>query len=129
MTISLPLFVDIPRKTKKDKRVYINLNNYRNIHYIVSNQAKILFKQQVLPQILWLPKMDKITIEYILFPKTQRRCDLDNMCCVIHKFFCDALVEIEKLPDDNYDHVVGLGFVFGAVDKNNPRVEANINVV
>jgi hypothetical protein len=41
--ISVPLFVILPRKTKADKKYMLNLNNYRNWHYIVSNIIKQKF--------------------------------------------------------------------------------------
>lgn len=39
-TFTTKTFVDLPKKTKKDKRVHLNLNTYRNLHHIISNQSK-----------------------------------------------------------------------------------------
>lgn len=47
MKITMPLAIYLPRKTKKDKRIAISLSTYRNLHYIVSNQAKKLYKDIV----------------------------------------------------------------------------------
>lgn len=35
----------------------------------------------------------------------------------------DALVEMGKMPDDNYEHLANIQYVFGGYDKANPRVE------
>ncbi len=41
MILKLPLSVVIPRKTKEDKKIMLNLNTFRNLHYMTMNQAKI----------------------------------------------------------------------------------------
>lgn len=77
-------------------------------------------------QILALPVLSRITITYTVFPKTKRLCDVSNVCTVHDKFFCDALVELGRLPDDNYTFIPGIKYLFGEVDKVNPRVEIMI---
>lgn len=111
----------IPRT--KTSNFSLNLNIYRNTHYKVLNNMKITFKGIMAPHILKLPCMNKVTIEYKLFTKTRALCDVSNVCSIVDKFFSDALVELGKLPDDNYKHIPSVSYTFGGVDKQNPRVE------
>lgn len=127
--IDLPLFVMLPRKTKKDKRIALNLNIYRNLHHMSLNQSKIAFKMAVLGKLTSLPSMDKITLEYALYPKTKRLVDVANVCSIVDKYFCDALVETGKLPDDNYKHLASVVYRFGEVDPINPRCEVLIKEI
>jgi len=119
MIIHAPLRV---QQTKK-KMFTLNLNVYRNTHFQVLNKAKITYKEILREQIEKLPKMDRACIVYTLFPKTKRLCDISNILSIHDKFFCDSLVELGKLPDDNYHHLKKVIYLFGEIDKENPRVE------
>lgn len=77
-------------------------------------------------QILQLPVYEKIGLMFTLYPGTRMLTDVANVCSVHEKFFADALVEFGKLPDDNYQYLPETGYRFGAVDKENPRVEISI---
>ena len=79
--------------------------------------------------ILSLPNFSKIEITYRLFPKTRRLCDVNNVCSAVDKWFSDALVELGKLPDDNYLHLPRVISEFGGVDKLRPRVEITIKEI
>ena len=122
MIINSPLSVPV----SKHKKFILNLNNYRNSHYQILNKAKINYKAIINEQIKDLEPMDKVCINYTLFPKSKRLTDIGNVVSIHKKFIEDALVELGKLPDDNYNHVLGSSECFGYVDKDNPRVEANI---
>jgi hypothetical protein len=52
-----------------------------------------------------------------------------NICSVVDKFFSDALVNLGYIADDNYQHVLGVQYLFGSVDSKNPRVEVTINPI
>ncbi len=108
--------------SSKEKFI-LNLNNYRNAHYQVINNAKVNYKQEMLKQIKSLPAYKKIMVDYKLFPKTKRKMDIGNVIAIHKKFFEDALVEFKRLPDDDYMHITSSSESFGEVDKNNPRVE------
>lgn len=132
MLIILPLSLVLNpnrRKTTKEKKVYINLNWYRNAHFYELNDAKIAFKEVIQDQIDKLPLLGRIRIKYILYPKTKKECDVANICSIADKFFCDALTESGVIVDDNYKYLDNVGFSFGAIDKNNPRVEAHIEEI
>jgi hypothetical protein len=118
MILDSPL--SVYASSKKD--FSINLNEYRNSHYQILNKAKINYKAVMHQQIMKLPKMDKIKIHYTIYPETKRLCDIGNIVSITKKFFEDALVEFKRIPDDNYNHVIGSSESFGCVDKDNPRV-------
>lgn len=50
MKITMPLAIYQERKTKKDKRIGLSVNTYRNAHYIVNNNAKKKYKELVKEQ-------------------------------------------------------------------------------
>ena len=116
------------QQTKK-KMFTLGLNQYRNTHFRVLNNMKIKYKEVMAEQVLALPKMDKVIIDYILYPKTKHLCDLDNILSVHSKFIQDSLVELDRLPDDNYLHILESRFRFGEIDKLNPRVEIIIKEI
>lgn len=96
----LPYSIIIPRKTKKDRIINLNLNTYRNIHYIVNNQAKKIFKP-IKIESTTKKKYSKIAIEYYIKRKDKRKYDIMNIISVVDKFFCDWLVENKYIDDDN----------------------------
>ena len=126
-TIICPLYVVFPRKTKKDKKCYINLNTFRNTKYIVNNLIKIRFKEALKDQIDKLPKLGKISLEFILFKNSNRKIDRSNICCIIEKFLCDSLVEYSKLEDDNDEFIISTTYTTGGVEKGNGRCEVLIH--
>ncbi len=129
-TLVSPLAVFLERKTKADKKFILNFNVYRNTHFQILNQAKVHYKQLMLPAIAPLAAMERIAVRFRLFPATRRLTDLHNICSIHEKFFADALVETGKLPDDTYLHYTESSYVFGAVDKQNPRIEIELyNVI
>lgn len=72
---------------------------------------------------------NKIEIEYTLYPKTKRLCDVSNILSIVDKFFCDTLVKEGKLEDDNYTYIPKVSYQIGEVDKLNPRAEILIKEV
>jgi len=118
-----PLFVSIPRKTKKDKTYRLNLNYYRNWNYAISNIIKQKYKEEMEDVIKVLPCLGKVSLKFVLHKASNRRIDRANVLCIIEKFFCDALVEYGKLGDDNDEYIVSTTYLTGGVDKRNPRVE------
>jgi hypothetical protein len=122
MVIISPLSVPV----SKGRVFTLNLNAYRNTHYQALNNAKKAYKAAVAYQIELLPRMEEVMINYRLYPKTRRLTDIGNVVSIHKKFFEDALVEMGKIEDDNYLHVIGSSESFGAVDKVNPRVEITI---
>lgn len=125
LIINLPLSVPIGKKDSFS----INLNTYRNAHFYQLNAAKIAFKEQIQSQIDTLPLLGRIEITYVLYPKTRRLCDVANICSIADKFFSDALTESGIIEDDNYMFLGKVEYLFGDIDKHNPRVEAHIKEI
>lgn len=121
--IHLPLSV----RQNKTKNFCLNLNVYRNAHYQTLNQVKVTFQKQIAPLLVQLPKLNQISLSYELYPQSNRLCDIANICSIVDKFFSDSLVNLGYIPDDNYQHVLGVQYLFGSVDSKNPRVEVTIN--
>lgn len=122
MIITAPL--SVPQN--KSKNFCLNLNVYRNAHYHTLNTVKKRYKEALREQINKLPVMTKVSLVYTLFPKTKRLCDISNVLSIHDKFFCDALVELGKLPDDNYLYLAQVSYLFGKIDRLNSRVEIQI---
>jgi hypothetical protein len=86
------------------KKFYLNLNDYRGSHFQVLNKAKIKFKENLYleyPEIKKL-KFKKLEVSYSITPTDKRLFDTMNIISIVDKFFLDALVEAEMIPDDNY---------------------------
>lgn len=120
--------IDLPISVKVGKQnCSLNLNYYRNAHFQILNKMKIAFADQIKDQLSNLPVYKTINLQYILYPKTKRLCDVANICSIVDKFFCDALVSAKKLEDDNYTYLSKVSYEFGEVDKDNPRVTVIID--
>ena len=128
-TVFSPVSVTIPRKTKKDRIVYLNLNTYRNLHYIINNQAKGIYKELMETQISKLPKFNKIALLFELHKGSKRKIDRHNICSIVQKFFCDALVELGKLDDDDDRFIISEKYITGDFSKGKPSVTIHIKEV
>lgn len=134
MKIILPFSVVIPRKTKADKIFILNLNVYRNAHHMTLNQAKVLWKDvvfQAVPTLgtknpalcLYTPPLHCV---YTVYPSSNRKFDLSNVLSIVQKFTEDALIEYGVISDDSYQVIPKIDYRFGHVDKENPRIELEI---
>ena len=121
-TVISPLSV----QQTKTKQFILNMNVYRNTHYQTLNKVKVNYTDWITPQVNQLPKLDRISVVYTLYPASLRLCDTTNICSIHSKFFLDSLVKLAVIPDDNYHHVIRETFQFGEVDRLNPRVEIAI---
>ena len=119
-----PIYLPVKMKLVADKVISINMNNYRNWNFILSNKYKILYKDIMKEQLQWLRFNRKIKIEYTLFWK--KKPDWMNIISVISKFFLDAMVDYWCITDDNVNIVIGESWKDWWLDKDNPRVEIKI---
>ena len=124
--INLPLAVYLPRKTMPDKKMIINLNNYRNWSYIVSNQVKKAYCQAVEPLVRGLILDPRLSLEFTYYKGSRRISDRSNVLCIQEKFFLDALVELGCIEDDNDNFIKETKYNGDKIDKRNPRVEVRI---
>lgn len=138
MKLILPTSITFPRKTKADKKYMLNLNVYRNLNYIVNNQMKAAFSSLIREDTPYGPgpkgcicpgnmPPPPYRFTYTLFQETKRKTDVANVCCVVDKFCCDSLVSLGVLPDDNHNIIKEVVYRYGGVDKENPRVELEID--
>ena len=124
--IKSPWVLEVPRKTKPPKRYAMSMNNYRNAHHRVNAGAKKFYTRSMEPQLRKLPSYEKICLVFVLYPPTKRRLDLDNHGAIHSKYLQDALVTYGVIKDDDYLHVSEVVFLFGEVDKADPRVDVYI---
>lgn len=120
-SLELPYFITLGKK-----RHSCNLNQYRQAHYRTTNALKKEFKEIITDDVLDLPVMERVKIHYIIHYENKRLFDIDNIVSVISKYAQDALVELGRLPDDNYKYIVQITGTVGEVDKENPHVEMRI---
>ena len=104
----------------------LNLNQYRNTHFRTLNTVKINYKLAMSEQINRSPSYNRVACIYTVYPPNKRLFDIGNVCCIHQKFFEDALVELSKLPDDNYNYIPTVIYQFGGIDANNPRVDVEV---
>lgn len=129
INLKCPLFVDLPRKTTKDKRIYINMNSYRNLHYLVNNQVKKMYLEAVREQLEGLTIQTPVEITYKVFKKTSRRLDKMNVVAITSKYLLDAITELGCWEDDNDDHVKTEIILPTELDRANSRVEVTIKTI
>ena len=129
VTIIAPAFLKI--KTGKSKKTgkpkfsnALNLNFYRNAHYIFNDKAKKQFKELIKDQIEKSPKFKKIKPKYRYYLRS--KADVGNVDSVVSKYFLDAFVELGKIEDDDCFQVIGGDHEFVDIDRENPRCEIEI---
>lgn len=122
----LPIY-GVAKPTKTAKNPPINVGWYRNVHYRGSNDAKIKFKKMIQGQLDQFDKIETpIKIKYTYYAKGNNSPDLDNFVGTVKKFFQDALVESGLIEEDNVKFIVASSESYGGIDKENPRVEAEV---
>jgi hypothetical protein len=137
MRIILPFTVTLPRKTKADKVFVLNLNIYRNCHHMTLNQAKVLWKGVVFQACAGLGTKDPARLApqppylftYTVYPASNRKFDLANVLSIVQKFTDDALIEYGVIADDSFKVIPEIRYRFGWIDKENPRIELEIESV
>jgi len=124
-----PLYIDLPRKTKKDKRVYLNLNTYRNLNFIVNNQVKKTYLESLRGQLEGLEIQTPVEIEYKVYKASKRLLDKMNVVSIVSKYLLDAITELNCWQDDNDKFVKKETILPTELDRDNPRVEVLIKEI
>ena len=123
INIELPIYYTFERKTKKDNKILVGMNWYRNAHFRSSNQVKQHYHNLIYSKVTQSQKLkDKYMVSYMLYPSNSN-CDLMNVVSVIDKFLNDALQDSGVIVNDNikfYKHMIATA---KEVDKLNPRIE------
>lgn len=88
------------------KKYAINLNQYRNWHYMISNKIKHEYCANLItPEIKSDELRYPLTIEYQPYWNSRRRKDKWNVLSIVQKFFLDTLVVKWIIPDDNDQYI------------------------
>jgi Holliday junction resolvase RusA-like endonuclease len=124
-----PLFITLPRKTVKDKRIALNMNTYRNLHHRISNDAKKAYSEALREQLEGLSIQTPVEVTYKVFKASKRRLDKMNVISVVSKFLLDSITEYGCWEDDNDDYVKTETILPTELDRENPRVEINIKEI
>ena len=101
MKVVSPIYIFFPRVRSKDKKMALNINIYRNAHYLVNNLAKDIYRQAMEDQLAGLCFDSTIDLEFTLYKPSKRKIDRSNILCIVEKYFCDALVHYGCIGDDN----------------------------
>ena len=128
-TVSMPLFVMLPRKTMADKKVILNLNGYRNWSHFMSNDIKKRYAAIAEPKLKGIVFELPIKLTFTLWKSQNRLIDRANPLCITEKFFCDALTNYGCIPDDNDKYIVSTKYITGGIDRENPRVDITMQEV
>lgn len=120
----LPTSVLLPRVTKADKRIALNLNVFRNLNHHVNNEVKQSFK----PDKIEIFRANKIKVTYFVEKKSKILFDPHNTVAIVQKCFADWLVKMKMIPDDNFKHYVD-GGCDGINGCEQSRVIATITVL
>jgi hypothetical protein len=118
----LPLSITLGKK-----KYYINLNNYRNWHYQVSNKIKGAYHDIVKDQTKEGLSFDKVKLIFVVYYPDKRLRDRSNILSITEKFFCDGLVHCGVIEDDNDNFIESSLYLTGGIDKTDPRVEAFVS--
>lgn len=124
--IDCPVYIIVPRKTKKDRKYSLNLNQYRNWKFMVSNMLKDTFSEGMRRVLSDVKLKDELYITYKYYKGSNRRSDKNNVISIVDKFFCDSLVKYDIIPDDNDNIIISTHNHQTEIDKLNPRVEARL---
>ena len=124
-----PLFITLPRKTVKDKRIALNMNTYRNLHHRISNDAKKAYSEALREQLEGLSIQTPVEVTYKVYKGSKRRLDKMNVISVVSKFLLDSITEYGCWEDDNDDYVKKETIMPTELDRENPRVEIIIKEI
>lgn len=121
---NIPLMVYV----SKNKKVALNLNTYRNLHFQLNNKAKKMLleslkREQLIEGLLPAPPFEFI---YKIYRRDKRRSDLMNIGSIVDKFVSDALVTLGYITDDNTDVIKKVTVIDGGVDKINPHARLEV---
>ena len=124
-----PLFITLPRKTVKDKRIALNMNTYRNLHHRISNDAKKAYSEALREQLEGLSIQTPVEVTYKVYKGSKRRLDKMNVISVVSKFLLDSITDYGCWEDDNDDYVKKETIMPTELDRENPRVEIIIKEI
>ena len=126
LKLIVPLYVELPRKTKKNVNVWLNMNRFMNLHHIMKNNAKKVFFEVMRDQLEGVKIDTPVNITYQLFSPDRRRRDKMNAIAVVSKFLLDTITHYCCWEDDNDYFVKTETLLPTGYDKGNGRIEVTI---
>ena len=129
LVLECPTYVVLLRKTKKDKKVYINLNTYRNLNRFTENVCKKAFKDIMRKQLEGLEIQTPVEVSYKVFKESNRKSDKMNVISITSKYLMDAITEFGCWEDDDDTNIKKEILLPTEVDKNYPRVVVEIRSI
>lgn len=119
----------IPLRVPKSKKklISLNINNYRNIHYLLNNKIKKYICKLVVEKCRGktCPK-PPLEFIYTIYRPNKRKIDLSNVLSIVDKFVADGIVKAGLIPDDNIDYIKKVTYLDGGIDRINPRCDLEI---
>ena len=109
---NLPITLSIPRKKVKAKKVNLNFNDYRNLHWGSESENKKFFAQ-TFGRMDWGDFDLKPPFKFFYFIHIPKDiADLMNVGTIIDKYLCDTLVILNLIKDDNITILNRCEFVY-----------------
>lgn len=124
--LEFPIYYTQKFKTKKDKKLLVGLNNYRNWHHYLSNAIKIYYHDLTKSKI-GKNKFIKVKMHYKVYV-ARGGTDGPNIRSIMEKFILDGLVECGALQDDSIEFLIGDTSEY-FIDKSNPRFIVEIEEI
>jgi len=124
-----PLYITIERKTKPDKKVFVNMNTYRNLHFQVNNKVKVKYKELLREQLEGVKIKTPVEITYKVYKARNTTLDKMNVVSITSKYLLDAITQYGCWTDDNDDFVKTETIMPTELDRKNPRVEVFIKSI
>ena len=124
-----PLYIVLERKTKPDKKIFVNMNTYRNLHFQINNQVKIKYKELLKEQLIGVKIKTPVEITYKVYKARNNNLDKMNVVSITSKYLLDAITQLGCWTDDNDDFVKTETIMPTELDRENPRVEVFIKSI
>lgn len=128
--LELPIYYTKHFKTKKDKTFLVGLNWYRNAHYFIQNEVKKYYHELVSLALrdFVVDTLTSYRVKYRLYYKNPSS-DLMNVVSIIDKFLNDAIQDLGLVKNDNVKFYKKCFIEVVKQDKDNPRVEIEIEEI
>jgi|TARA_R110000744_G_scaffold2627_3_gene10461 Holliday junction resolvase RusA-like endonuclease len=124
-----PLYIVLERKTKPDKKIFVNMNTYRNLHFQINNQVKVKYKELLKEQLVGVKIKTPVEITYKVYKARNNNLDKMNVVSITSKYLLDAITEFGCWTDDNDDFVKTETIMPTELDRDKPRVEVFIKSI
>ena len=110
------------------KKLYLNLNQYRNWHHSVSSNVKRNYYYSIQDK-LDFEFSGEVSIHYKYYAPDKRVRDLMNVVSVVDKFFQDSMVMCGCILANDTSIVKNITAKYMGIDRGNSRIEATIKSV